>query len=173
MVKADEIKKFEIGFDKPKLLKDYGYGGEVTIQIFYLEKSGNYLGMYNLTRTGTNAIEAFLEEVNTFYILYEEGQPSKYFGVNRNFMNYLKEIKEETITLKIMIYFRDKVGYEKFGDPINLLKPFFLKVDNKLYYENSNKELEAKKAAEEKAAEEKAKKEKKKGSPVLRKLLGR
>lgn len=88
-------------------------------------------------------------------------------------MNYLKEIKEETITLKIMIYFRDKVGYEKFGDPINLLKPFFLKVDNKLYYENSNKELEAKKAAEEKAAEEKAKKEKKKGSPVLRKLLGR
>ncbi len=135
VIKAQEIKKFEIGFDKPKLLKDYGYGGEVTIEISYLEKSGNYLGMYNLTRSGTNAIEAFLEEVNTFYILYEEGQPSKDFGLNRNFTKYLKEIKEESITLKISLYFRDKIGYEKFGDPINLLKPFFLKVDNKLNFE--------------------------------------
>lgn len=174
VIKADELKKFEIGFDKPKLLKDYGYGGEVTLEISYL-KDGYYTNMLFFKKSGTNAIEAFLEEVNTFYILYEEGNPFKDFNGHSGFMTHLKYNQDETITLRISLFFREKIGYEKFGDPINLLKPFILKVDNKLFFENNNKAATEKTAQEQKENEEKTKNEKKPSTAgkVLKSIFGR
>jgi hypothetical protein len=140
VIKADEIKKFEIGFDKPKLLKDYGFG-EVTFEISHSKDDGTYYPMFYFTRSGTNAIEAFLEEVNTYFTPYQEGQEQKEFryGGSINFLEFLYETKKEMVTVRISLYFRDKVSYEKFGDPINLLKPVFLKFDNKQNLINYNK----------------------------------
>lgn len=132
LIKADEIKKVEIGFDKPKLLKEYG-SGEITFEISNAKDNGTYYPMFYLTRSGTNAIEAFLEEVNTFFTPYQEGKKQTEFryGGSINFLEFLYETKKEEVTVRISLYFRDKVGYEKYGDPINLLKPFVLKFDNK------------------------------------------
>ncbi len=179
VIKAYEIKKFEIGFDKPKLLKYYGLG-EVTFAVSYVNEDDTSYPMFYLTRSGTNAIEAFLEEVNTFFTLYQEGQRQTQFRYSGsvNFLEFLYETEKESVTMRISLYFKDKIGYDTYGDPISLLKPFVLKFDNKQNFENFSKKKEAK-LEEEKAKkeqeqkEEESKKEKKKGSAVLRKLLGR
>ncbi len=137
IVKADEIKKFEIGFDKPKVLKDYGLG-QVTLEIAKLQTNGTYYPMFYFTRNGTNSIEAFLEEVNTFYTLHQEGQVQKIFNIRgaRDFLEFLYETKMDSVTMRISLIFKDKIGYETYGDPINLIKPFIVTFDNKINYEN-------------------------------------
>jgi hypothetical protein len=131
-IKTEDIKKLEVSFDKPKKLSYYGLGR----LIFGVGLTANdeYLEEYQIKKNGTNAVEAFLQDVNTDLVVVNADSNERDFAnrsYGQNLLQLLKENTAEMVTVKIDLMFFDKVGYEKYGDPVKLLKTFVFTIDNK------------------------------------------
>lgn len=186
-LKAEDIKNFEVAFDQPKKLSYYGTG-RLFLGVSITDAEG-YVEEYQISKDGTNAVEAFLSDLNVYYTVVKEGTTERDF-VNRsgssNLTNLLKKQAAASLTVKIDLMFFDKIGYNKYGDGVKLVKTFTMTIDNKLNSEAYLKQKEAdkiaadakkaeddKKAAEAQAeADKQAKAKKKKGllNSVINKL---
>ncbi|RKS01984.1 hypothetical protein [Flavobacterium sp. 102] len=190
--KAEDISKMELAFDKPKKLSYYGLG-RLYFWVEILKESGNSYEDYRIAVDGANAIEAFLMDVNDFKTFYADGKVSFNFKIRSSskqlslpelFLLAGRWADQKTLKIRVSLFFRDKVGYEKYGDAVELVKPLTINVDNAYFYAQGQKEKEAEKVAadtkkaedvkkaeeQKKAAEEEEKKGK--GKKVLKKVLG-
>jgi hypothetical protein len=190
--KAEDILKMELAFDKPKKLSYYGLG-RLYFWVEILKESGNSYEDYRVTVDGSNAIEAYLMDVNDFKTFYADGKvpftfkirsSSKQLNLPELFLLAGRWVDQKTLKIRVSLFFRDKVGYEKYGDAVELVKPFTINVDNAYFYAEGQKQKEQEKNANDAKALEKAKsdeaakkaaeeEEKKgKGKKVLKKVLG-
>lgn len=190
--KAEDILKMEVAFDKPKKLSYYGLG-RLYYWVEILKESGNSYEDYRMTVDGSNAIEAFLMNVNEFKTFYADGKvpftfmirsSSKQLSLPELFLLAGRWVDQKSLKIRVSLFFRDKVGYEKYGDAVELVKPFTINVDNIHFFTEGQKQKEQEKSANDakavektksdeaakKAAEEEEKKGK--GKKVLKKVLG-
>jgi gliding motility-associated-like protein len=68
ILKAEDIKKMEVAFDKPKKLSYYGTG-RLYFWVEFIRDENDVIEDYFIIKEGSNAIEAFLADVNTYYSL--------------------------------------------------------------------------------------------------------
>ncbi len=153
-IKCEEIRKFEIAFDNPKVLKDYGQG-KVVMLVSLTRTKGETIEEYYFVKNGMNAIEAFLGDVNVYYTLYEQGIKQRTFKIQNDWWDeantLVKTIKTEAerhpkgkrVTIKTSLYFKDRIGYEKYGDAVDLLKPIIVNIDNAANINTSANETKA------------------------------
>ncbi len=155
--KAEDIQKMELAFDKPKKLSYYGLG-RLYFWVEILKESGNAYESYRVTVDGSNAIEAYLMDVNDFKTFYADGKvPYTFKIVSSSKQHSLPELfllagrwaDQKTLKMRVSLFFRDKVGYEKYGDAVELVKPFTINVDNTYFFTESQKQKEQEKAAED------------------------
>jgi hypothetical protein len=138
-ITADNIKKMEVSFANPKKLKSYSLGKVVLLVDFENKEQENYIE-YKIVKNGGNAIDAFLEGINTPFILFDEEGKEKdlkavyNLGTESNFFKLLEKGKMDARNLKfkvkVSLYFKDKIGYEQYGDAIDLVKPVNFLVNN-------------------------------------------
>lgn len=192
ITKAEDIKKFEVAFDKPKQLDYYGLG-RLYILVEFFDEAGNSVEEYGIRKDGANAIKAFLEDVNVFYAMATENdQPSEFQpykvvsekGMTPKLKNFGKMYNSKVVKIKVSVCFQDKIGYEKYGDCVYLVKPQTYTINNELYFTEGQKEKEqdkivaAQKAEEKAKADEEARKQKEaeekkgKGKKLLKNVLG-
>jgi hypothetical protein len=192
VIKAEEIKKMEVAFDKYKKLDYYGLG-RLFLYIEFLDEQGNLREEYGIRKDGTNAIKVFLDDVNVYYLMATDTDAKTDIIAfrthsDRNITTKLryfgKNFDSKTVKVRISLTYNDKVGYEKYGDAINLIKPQTYTIDNTLYFNEGQKEKEqdkivaAEKAAEKAKADEEAKKQadaeakKGKGKKLIKNVLG-
>lgn len=190
--KAEDILKMELAFDKPKKLSYYGLG-RLYYWVEILKESGNPYEDYRMTVDGSNAIEAFLMNVNEFKTFYADGKvpftfmirsSSKQLSLPELFLLAGRWVDQKALKVRVSLFFRDKVGYEKYGDAVELVKPFTINVDNTYFFTEGQKEKEQEKIANDVKQTEKAKTDevakkqaeeneiKNKGKKVLKKVLG-
>lgn len=189
ILKGEEIKKMEIAFDKPKKISYYGLGIVVLLVELVEENDESSQYEYKILKEGTNSIEAFVQDVNTFYPFPSETNKKTEFNSTFPITSALKYLgknyqNSKTIKMKISLYFRDKIGYEKYGDAVYLIKPQTYIIDNTTLYTEGQKEKEADKVAADAKKVEDAKKaeeakkavdaeaQKGKGKKLLRSVLG-
>lgn len=169
VIKAEEIKKMEVAFDKYKKLDYYGLG-RLFLYIEYLDEKGNLKEEYGIRKDGTNAIKVFLDDANIFYLMATDTDAKNdiiafttYSGKNivTKLKHFGKNFDSKTVKIRISLTYNDKVGYEKYGDIIYLIKPQTYTIDNTTYFIEGQKEkeqdkieAEAKKAEDNKKAEE-------------------
>jgi hypothetical protein len=188
VIKGEQIKKMDIAFDKPKKISYYGLG-LVVLMVELIQENGGSQYQYSILKEGTNAIESFLQDVNTYYPFPSETVKATEFSSTFPITSALTWLGKnytdaKTVKLKISLYFKDKIGYEKYGDAVYLIKPQFYTIDNTvLFAEGQRLKAEekaaedAKRAEDEKKAEE-AKKQKEaedkknKGKKILKNVLG-
>ncbi|WP_333877181.1 hypothetical protein [Flavobacterium sp.] len=193
VIKAEDIKKIEVGFDKYKPMEYYGLG-RVFLFVELLNETGERKEKCYMIKEGTNAIKAFLDDKNVFYPLKSDVHPqTDFFGEmirtdDEKIVTKLKYMGKyyncKQVKLRISLYYRDKIGYEKYGDPVMMIKDQYFTIDNTVFYEQGQKEKEKEKVAEEARKAEDAKKaeeaqkakeaeEKKgKGKKLVRSVLG-
>ena len=188
ILKGEDIRKMDIAFDKPKKISYYGLG-IVVLKVEFIQENEESQYEYKILKEGTNAIETFVQEVNTFYPFPSETTKKTDFDSTYPITEALKWLGKnnthsKTIKLKISLYFRDKIGYQKYGDAVNLVKPQIYTVDNTFFFTEGQKAAEADKIvaaqkAEEKAkADEEARKQKEaeekkgKGKKLIKSVLG-
>lgn len=164
--KAEDISKMELAFDKPKKLSYYGLG-RLYFWVEILKESGNSYEDYRITVDGSNAIEAYLMDVNDFKTFYADGKVpftfkirslSRQVGLPEIFLLAGRYADQKKLQIRVSLFFRDKVGYEKYGDLVELVKPFTINVDNAHFYAEGQKQKEQEKAAEEARKAENSKK---------------
>lgn len=194
VTKAEDIKTLAVAFDKPKKLSYYGTGRLYFLFDFIGEKD-EVIESYRITKDGTNSVEAFLADVNTFYNLPSDATPQSPFecayritvghGINSKLMYFGKNYGYKTVKFKVSVGFRDKIGYEKYGDYVTLVKEQTFTIDNTALYTEGQKlkaeedaAAQAKKVEDDKKAEEarkeaEAKEKSKKGKGLLRGVLNK
>jgi hypothetical protein len=192
ITKAEDIKKFEVAFDKPKQLDYYGLG-RLYILVEFFDEKGDSKEEYGIRKDGANAIKAFLEDVNVFYPMASESDPTSEFQAYRvvseksitpKLKTFGKIYDSKVVKIKVSVCFQDKIGYEKYGDCVYLVKPQTYTINNTLFYTEGQKEKEqdkivaAQKAEEKAKADEEARKQKEaeekkgKGKKLLKNVLG-
>ncbi|MGC4041561.1 MAG: hypothetical protein QM710_12460 [Flavobacterium sp.] len=192
VIKAEEINKMEIAFDKPKKLDYYGLG-KLIVYLQLVGEDGNVDEEYYFVKNGQNSIKAFIDDVNAYIPVPSNSDKQSEFGsykliTDENITTKLKYLGKnygsKNIKLKFSMGYRDKIGYEKWGDLVYLIKPQTWTIDNNLFYTEGQKEKEqdkivADQKAQEKAkADEEAKKQKEaeekkgKGKKLLKNVLG-
>lgn len=194
VLKAEDIKNLSVAFDKPKKLSYYGTGRLYFLFDFIGEK-GEIIESYRITKDGTNSVESFLSDVNTFYNLPSDATPKSPFecayritvghGINSKLMYFGKNYGYKTVKFTVTVGFRDKIGYEKYGDFVTLVKEQTYTIDNTTLYNDGQKlkaeekiAADAKKAEDDKKAEEarkeaESKEKAKKGKGLLRGVLNK
>lgn len=187
-IKAEDIKTLDVAFDKPKTLKYYGTGRLILGVALIGTKTNQLVEEYVIKKNGSNAVETFLADVNVYHNLVTDANGDKLFVprvLNYSFLDILQHDDDETIKVEINLMFFDKIGYEKFGEPIPLVKKFVFTIDNKTNaaaYIKKQEERKAKedaeraerdKANEEARKAEEAKNTKKKAGGLLRGLIGK
>ena len=167
VIKAEEINKMEIAFDKFKSLDYYGLG-RLYLFVQLLDEDGKSCGDYVITKDGTNAIKFFLQDTNIFYNIptdktpkidfssYDYSGPATLAYKLANMVKYREKSKK--VQVSISLSFRDKVGYEKYGDAVFLIKPQLFTIDNTYYFNEGQKLKEQEKIAAETKKVEDAKK---------------
>lgn len=195
IIKAEEINTLEVGFDKYKPMDYYGLG-RVFLYVEILNEKGETKEKCYMLKEGTNAIKAFLDDKTEFYPLKSDTHPrGDFYGeiIRTNDEKIVTKLKyfgkyydSKQVKIRISLYFRDKIGYEKYGDLVYMIKPQDFTIDNTQFYNEGQKEkeqekiaAEAKKVEDDKKAEEarieaekqeKAKKKKGLLNSVLNKL---
>lgn len=163
--KAENISKMELAFDKPKKLSYYGLG-RLYFWVEILKESGNSYEDYRIAVDGANAIEAYLMDVNEFKTFYADGKvpytfkirsSSKQLSLPELFLLAGRYAEQKTLKIRVSLFFRDKVGYEKYGDAVELVKPFTINVDNTHFFTEGQKQREQEKIAEDTKKAENAK----------------
>lgn len=194
ILKAEDIKTMSIAFDKPKKLSYYGTG-RLYFWVDFVGEKDDVIESYMITKDGTNSVESFLGDVNIFYTMPTDVTKNADFedsdiirggtGVNYKLMYFGKNYKYQKIKMRISLGFRDKIGYQRYGDLVNLLKSQWYTIDNTTLYTEGQKQNEvekvaadAKKAEDDKKAEEAqkeaaAKEKTKKGKGLLRGVLNK
>jgi hypothetical protein len=137
-VDAASIEKMEVSFSNLKKPKAYSLGKVVLL----VEMVGTEGGLvdYIITKNGENAIDAFVSEPGSF-IVYEKDGANDAFRENTSYnydgkglKNVLKKgteyVQYSKLRVKASVYFKDKIGYEKYGDPIDLAKAVNFKINN-------------------------------------------
>jgi hypothetical protein len=137
-VDAASIEKMEISFSNLKKPKAYSLGKVVLL----VEMVGTEGGLvdYIITKNGENAIDAFISEPGSFVLYEKDGandafrESSSYNYDGKGLKNVLKKGTEYTqyskLRVKASVYFKDKIGYEKYGDAVDLAKAVNFKVMN-------------------------------------------
>lgn len=192
IIKAEDIKTMEVAFDKPKKLDYYGLG-KLIVYLQLVGEDGDVDEEYYFVKNGQNSIKAFLEDVNSFFPVPTDTNKQSDFGSYKLItdesittkLKYLgKNYDRKTVKLKLFMGYRDKIGYEKWGDLVYLLKAQTFTIDNSLLFTEGQKQkeqdkiVEAQKAEEKAKADEEAKKQKEaeekkgKGKKLLKNVLG-
>ncbi|MCF6132596.1 hypothetical protein [Flavobacterium wongokense] len=191
-IKAEDIKKMEVAFDKPKKLDYYGLG-KLIVFLQLVGEDGNIDEEYYFVKNGQNSIKSFLEDVNSYFPVPSDSDKQSEFGSYKLItdesittkLKYLgKNYGSKIVKLKFSMGYRDKIGYEKYGDLVYLIKPQTWSIDNNLFYTEGQKEKEqdkivaAQKAEEKAKADEEARKQKEiedkkgKGKKLIKNVLG-
>lgn len=140
VIDATTINKVVLSFSNLKKLKAYSIG-KVVLLLEFVGTEGSSLAEYYIVKNGENAIDAFVNEPKATFTVYEKGganntftESSSYDYDGKQLNNILKKGTEYTqytsLRVKASIYFKDKIGYEKYGDPVDLAKPVNFKVLN-------------------------------------------
>ncbi len=137
-IEAGSIDKVEVSFSNLKKPKAYSLGKVVVLVSFF--NSDDILVDYTIVKNGENAIDAFISEPGSFVLYEKDGandafrESSSYDYDGRGLKNILKKGTEYTkynkLHVKASVYFKDKIGYEKYGDPVYLTKAVAFKVNN-------------------------------------------
>jgi hypothetical protein len=141
LINADSIRKMEVSFSNLKKLQNYSQGKVVLLIDFINTENQAYIE-YRTVKNGINSIDAFLQEINTPIDLFDDDGKAKDLEINvnlgeeDNFFKLIKEGKEleknKKFKVKVSLYFKDKIGYEQYGDPVYLVKPVNFLVNNGL-----------------------------------------
>lgn len=154
-MKAEDIKTMEVAFDKPKKLNYYGLG-RLSFMVELFNDKDEIFEKYYFTKDGANSIEAFLDDVNVYMALPTQPKDKTVFygtiirnddHLDAKFRYAGQWYDAKTVKIKIFISFRDKVGYEKYGDLVFLIKPQTFTFDNTNYFTEGQKQKEIDKAA--------------------------
>jgi len=132
-IKVEDIKTFDVAFDKPKKLSYIGTGRAILGVALY-NNNGNLLEEYVIKKNGTNAVESFLSDVNVYINLIPDASGKTEFMQRirgYSFLNLLAKTQEDAVRIEINLMFFDKIGYEKYGEPTSLVKKFIFMLDNK------------------------------------------
>lgn len=132
-IKAEDIKAFEVAFDKPKKLSYIGTGRAILGVAILNKDSSQLIEEYIIKKNGTNAVESFLGDVNVYYNVLAPLNGENFMPriAGYDFAGMLGRDDDEVVTVEINLMFFDKIGYEKFGEPISLVKKFVFTIDNK------------------------------------------
>ena len=139
VIDAASIEKMEVSFSNLKKPKTYLLGKAVLL-VEMIGTEGSSLVEYSVVKTGANAIEAFISEPGS-YVIYEKDdakgtmyESSGYTYDGSGLKNILKKGKEyvqySKLKVKASIYFKDKTGYEKYGDAVDMSKALTFKMAN-------------------------------------------
>ena len=131
---VEDIKTFDVAFENPKKLSYIGTGRVVMGAALYND-NGNLLEEFIVTKNGTNAVESFLADVNVFFNIIPDANGEGVFTQRikgYDFLDFLKKNENENVKIEIKLLFFDKIGYEKYGEPIPLVKKFTFMLDNKV-----------------------------------------
>ena len=182
----------EVAFDKPKKLDYYGLG-KLIVYLQLVGDDGSVDEEYYFVKNGQNSIKAFLEDVNSYFPVPSDSDKQSEFGsykliTDENITTKLKYLGKnydrKALKIKFFMGYRDKIGYEKWGDLVYLIKPQSYSIDNNLFYTEGQKEKEqdkivaAQKAEEKAKADEEARKQKEaeekkgKGKKLIKSVLG-
>lgn len=192
IIKAEDIKKMEVAFDKPKKLDYYGLG-KLIVFLQLVGDDGDIDEEYYFVKNGQNSIKAFLEDVNSYMPVPSDSDKQSEFGsykiiTDENITTKLKYLGKnydrKALKIRFSMGYRDKIGYEKYGDLVYLIKPQSWSIDNNLYFTEGQKEKEqdkvvaaAKKIEDDKKAEDdrkakEAEEKKGKGKKLIKNVLG-
>jgi hypothetical protein len=153
-VKAEDIKTLDVSFANPKKLSYIG-SGRAILGVALLSPTNQLIEEYMIKKDGTNGVESLLADVNVFLNVIADARgetPFKPRVLGYGFLEMLAKDDDETIKIEINLMFFDKIGYEKYGDPIALVKKFVFTIDNKtnaVAYVQKQKERKAKEEAAE------------------------
>lgn len=135
----NDIKKVELGFANPKKIPAYSQGKVVLMAQVFSAASNKQLGSFYIVKNGAMAMSDFLGDANTVYLLYEEGGSNNAFTADvdwndpRIFKDFLQNAAaipdNKLVNVTVSLYYKDKIGYEKYGDPVELVKPLTFKVN--------------------------------------------
>jgi hypothetical protein len=138
-VDAASIQKMEVSFSNLKKPKAYSLG-KVVLLVEMIGMEDGSLVDYTIVKNGENAIDAFISEPSSFVLYEKDGandafrESSSYSYDGKGLKNILKKGTEYTkynkLRVKASIYFKDKIGYEKYGDAVDLAKAVNFKVTN-------------------------------------------
>lgn len=134
-----EIKKLEFSFANPKKIPAYSQGKTVLNAQVISTKTSKELGEFYLVKNGSMAMNDFLSDANASWLLYEEGGTNNLFtaavGLNnpkvfRDFLQNEALVPENNqVSITVSLYYKDRIGYEKYGDPVELVKPLSFKIN--------------------------------------------
>jgi hypothetical protein len=138
-VDAASIQKMEVSFSNLKKPKAYSLG-KVVLLVEMVGMEDGSLVDYTIVKNGENAIDAFISEPSSFVLYEKDGandafrESSSYSYDGKGLKNILKKGTEYTkynkLRVKASVYFKDKIGYEKYGDAVDLAKAVNFKVTN-------------------------------------------
>ncbi|RYD69165.1 MAG: hypothetical protein EOP53_27640 [Sphingobacteriales bacterium] len=152
-VKAEDIKTFDVSFTNPKKLSYIG-SGRAIFGVALLSPKNQLIEEYIIKKDGINGVESLLADVNVFLNVIADANGETQFKprvLDHPFLEMLGRDDDETIKIEINLMFFDKIGYEKYGEPVVLVKKFVFMIDNK-----SNAVAYVQKQQEQKAKEDAA-----------------
>ena len=163
VIKAEDIKIIEVAFDKYKKL-DY-YNGKVSLIVEVGAVDGRTTGYFEIKKEGHITIKDFLESANKFFTVpigESFGNEFSYkYSPAKELIKLLQLCARDSKTaiLAIALSYREKIGYEKYGDQIMLADWKRFTIDNTSFYIEAQQKIEEEKAANKLKEEERAKQE--------------
>jgi hypothetical protein len=138
-VDATTIEKMEVSFSNLKKPKAYSLG-KVVLLVEMIGTEGSAVSEYSIVKNGENAIDAFISEPSSFVLYEKDGandafrESTSYDYDGKGLKKVLKRGAEYTqytkLRVKASVYFKDKIGYEKYGDAVDLAKAVSFKMLN-------------------------------------------
>lgn len=128
-INKNDLKSLEVSFKNPKS-PSFIYGRSVLV-VDLLNAKNAEEGYWYLRKDGTAAVEDFLKNTPATkkFKVFEPGA-MELGGNNLDWIYKFAAGKEESKTLqvKIGLTYREEIGYEQYGQTINLLEPLILNV---------------------------------------------
>lgn len=128
-ISKNDLASLEVSFKNPKTLS-YIYGRAVLV-VDILDAKNAETGYWYLRKDGSAAVEDFLKSTPATkkFQVFENGVMEK-GGNDLDWILKSAAGKEDSKTLqvKISLTYREKTGYEEYGQTISLLEPFILNV---------------------------------------------
>ncbi|HBI00150.1 MAG TPA: hypothetical protein PK637_18615 [Flavobacteriales bacterium] len=138
-IQGTSIDKMEVMFSNPKKLKRYDFG-RAYLYINLTDQEGSSYAKFYIIKDGGEAMTDFLQGAGKTYLVYSKGNSksdfkfeSSQYGMYK-FTDVLEaansDIKALKFNVKVSLYFRDVVGYQKYGDPVDLLSDASFVINN-------------------------------------------
>ncbi len=137
VIQATDIAKMEVSYSNLKKISKYPLG-RLTFVVQMANKEQGAPIVYKITKTGTNAINAFLGEATGNFLVATKGSSESDFQLttdtDKDIAKALAKISENardrSLSVKVALYFQDDTGYEKYGDKVDLATPIKFVINN-------------------------------------------